>query len=71
MKYICKKFLELRAIDLKTLLNTFLATFLNVVFRNEKHLISRLHYIVKTKKVTIKNNSEVASGALKNISLGI
>ena len=38
-----------RALNLKPLQNTFLVTFLNVVFWNDKHLISRLHYIVKQK----------------------
>ena len=42
---------ELWAPDLKPLQHTFLVTFLNVVFRNDRHPISRLHYIVKRKRL--------------------
>ena len=64
-------FLKLWALHLKPLQNTFLVTFLNVIFRNDKHLFSRLHYVLKQKKVTIKNNREVVTGALKNTFLEI
>ena len=60
------KFLELWTLDLKPLQNTFLVTFLNLVFRNDEHLFSRLHYNVKRKGYH-KNNREVATGALENI----
>ena len=45
------KFLELLTLDLKHLQNTVLVTFLNAVFRNDKHLFSRLHYIVNRKRL--------------------
>ena len=45
-----KIFLKLWALDLKPLQNAFLVTFPNIVFRNDKYLISRLHYIVQRKK---------------------
>ena len=42
-----QKFIELWVLDFKPLQNTFLVTFLIVAFRIDKHLFSRLHYIVK------------------------
>ena len=56
--HLKEKLLDLWALDLKPLQNTFLVTFLNVVFRNDKRLTSRLHYTVKRKrlpqKITVK-----------------
>ena len=43
--------LKLWALDLKPQQNTFLVTFLNVVFQNDKHLFSRPHYYYQEKIV--------------------
>ena len=45
-----------------------LVTFFNEIFRNDKHLFPRLQYFVKRKRLPY---GEVATGALKNICLGI
>ena len=50
-QHMKEKFLDLWGLDLKALQNTLLVTFLNVVFRSDKHLFSRLHYNVKRKRL--------------------
>ena len=45
-----------------------LVTFFNEIFRNDKHLFPRLQCFVKRKRLPY---GEVATGALKNICLGI
>ena len=46
-------FFDYEPLTWKPVQHTFLVTFFNVVFQNDKHLISRLHYIVKRKRLQI------------------